>query len=55
MANTRIPFFPHRLNRDGTYDSICLKCNAVVANAHSSAELDEYDLNHNCESIPCQN
>jgi hypothetical protein len=48
MADLRIPFFPHRLNKDGTYDSICLQCYATVANALTSAELEEYDAKHIC-------
>jgi hypothetical protein len=48
MADFRIPFFPHRLNRDGTYDSICLQCYATVANARTSVELEEYDVKHIC-------
>jgi hypothetical protein len=48
MTAIRIPFFPHRLNKDGTYDSICLQCYATVANARTSAELEEYDVKHVC-------
>jgi hypothetical protein len=29
----------HRLNRDGSYDSICLKCFATVANTRTEIEL----------------
>ena len=44
-----IPFFPHKLNRDGTYDSICLQCFATVATAPVSSDLDRYDLEHKCD------
>jgi hypothetical protein len=48
MADISVPFFPHRLNKDGTYDSICLQCYATVANARTSAELEEFDVKHIC-------
>jgi hypothetical protein len=31
--------FPHRLNRDGTFDSICRRCFATVASARDEIEL----------------
>ena len=49
-ADFQIPFFPHRLNRDGSYDSICLQCLATVANAKTSEELDAYDMQHRCQT-----
>jgi hypothetical protein len=42
------PFFPHRRNKDGSFDSICLKCFATIASRRSNAELDELDKNHVC-------
>ena len=49
MAELRVlPFFPHRLNKDGSYDSICLQCFATVATAATSAALDEHDIEHTC-------
>lgn len=47
-TDLQIPFFPHRLNQDGSYDSICLQCLATVANAKTSQELDAYDIDHRC-------
>jgi hypothetical protein len=41
-------FFPHRLNRDGSYDSICLKCLATVARTTTETELAEHDEIHVC-------
>jgi hypothetical protein len=50
MANNlETSFFPHRLNRDGSYDSLCLKCFMTIANKKTSAELDEHDRNHVCD------
>jgi hypothetical protein len=43
-----IPFFPHRLNQDGSYDSICLRCCSTIATARLASELDEFDLAHTC-------
>jgi hypothetical protein len=41
-------FFPHRRNRDGSFDSICLKCFATIASHMTQEELDELDKNHTC-------
>jgi hypothetical protein len=51
MRATQIPFFPHRLNRDGSYDSICLTCFATVANAKEAADLDVLDQGHVCDPV----
>jgi hypothetical protein len=51
-GDVQVPFFPHRLNRDGSYDSICLRCLSTIANAKTSAELDAYDLKHDCGEFP---
>jgi hypothetical protein len=47
MAST-LRKFPHRLNRDGSYDSICLKCFATVANTRTEIELTAFDKSHAC-------
>jgi len=49
MATDRIPFYPHRQNRDGSYDSICSRCFAIVAHAKTVTELNSYQKNHVCE------
>jgi hypothetical protein len=41
-------FFPHRRNKDGSFDSICLKCFATIASHMTQEELDECDKNHTC-------
>ena len=43
-----IPDFPHRRNRDGTYDSICRRCVATVATAANEADLLEHEMKHKC-------
>jgi hypothetical protein len=47
MAST-LRKFPHRLNRDGSYDSICLKCFATIANTRTEIELTSHDKTHAC-------
>jgi hypothetical protein len=50
MSILREPFFPHRRNRDGSYDSICLTCLATVGSAGTQEELVQCDKEHVCES-----
>lgn len=47
----RISLFPHRQNRDGTYDSICRLCFATVGNGKTEEELEEVEKKHVCERI----
>jgi hypothetical protein len=49
MVDARIPFYPHRQNRDGSFDSICLKCFATVARAKVVTELKSYETKHICD------
>jgi hypothetical protein len=39
-------FYPHRRNKNGSYDSICLKCFATVAANKTDDELAELDKRH---------
>jgi hypothetical protein len=48
MAFQTAPFFPHRRNKDGSFNSICLKCFATVASHMTEEELKEQDKNHVC-------
>jgi hypothetical protein len=41
--------FPHRLNCDGTVDSICDCCFATVATATVEADLEPLEAVHLCE------
>lgn len=49
MAQTYTIQFLHRLNDDGTIDSICRECFITVANALSRAELVQEEQKHHCE------
>jgi hypothetical protein len=48
MVLTLPPFFPHRRNRDGSFDSISLKCLFTIANARIEADLAVHDEDHVC-------
>jgi hypothetical protein len=48
MVFTLPPFFPHRRNPDGSFDSICLKCLLTIANARNEADLAKHDKYHVC-------
>jgi hypothetical protein len=48
MAST-LRTFPHRLNRDGSFDSICLKCFATIANTATEIELKARENIHTCD------
>jgi hypothetical protein len=41
-------FYPHRLNKDGSYTSICLRCLAPVARTDTEGELAAHDDVHVC-------
>lgn len=41
--------FPHRKNRDGTYDSICTACMATIASCDREDELASYERKHVCD------
>jgi hypothetical protein len=45
---TLSPFFPHRRNADGSFDSICLKCLLTIATARTEADLKRHEENHIC-------
>jgi len=48
MVLTLPPFFPHRRNRDGSFDSICLKCLITIASTRIEADLVRHDRIHVC-------
>jgi hypothetical protein len=55
MARQFEPNFPHRLNDDGSYDSICTSCFMTVATARNEAELSHFEWKHVCDPIQlCQ-
>jgi len=49
MTTTCLPAFPHRHNSDGSFDSICAKCFATVANSKLEGELEEPEKQHVCD------
>jgi hypothetical protein len=49
MVDKLIAYSPHRRNRDGSYDSICLSCFATIASGKSEAELWKDDRAHTCK------
>jgi hypothetical protein len=44
--------WPHRLNKDGTYDSICPTCFQTVARTLTEAELAKAEELHDCQGAP---
>jgi hypothetical protein len=49
MAADRIPFYSHRQNRDGSFDSICPRCFATIAHATEITKLNSYEKQHICD------
>ena len=49
MADKLIAFYPHRRNKEGSYDSLCLTCFVTIAFGKSEAELMNLDTHHVCE------
>ena len=43
--------FPHRHNRDGSHDSICISCYATVASVRDEADLAEHEQGHLCDMV----
>lgn len=41
--------FAHRLNEDGSYDSICRVCFAAVVRSKPESELAQYEETHDCQ------
>jgi len=41
--------FPHRLNRDGSFDSICAVCLVTVASVREEVELVRHEQDHACD------
>ena len=50
MSQTYTLQFIHRLNDDGTIDSICRECFVTVATALSPADLQRDEHQHKCET-----
>ena len=48
MVLTLPAVFPHRQNRDGSFDSICLKCLLTIGNERIETELTRHERKHIC-------
>jgi hypothetical protein len=48
LKSEMLKFFVHRLNQDGTADSICLFCFATIASNSLEGELDARESTHVC-------
>jgi hypothetical protein len=51
MAHTYTLQFTHRLNDDGTIDSICRECFTTVATAKSGSALEREEQRHHCDGF----
>lgn len=40
--------FPHRINRDGTYESVCTVCQQKIATAANEKDLFRIEFDHVC-------
>ena len=43
------PHFPHRMNKDGTTDSICPQCFTTIGCSTWEADLDRMEAAHLCD------
>jgi hypothetical protein len=41
--------FPHRINRDGTIDSICSLCYETIGTSTTETDLERMEAAHACE------
>jgi len=51
MAHVYTLQFLHRVNEDGTIDSICCDCFTTVATRFSKRDLELEEKEHNCDSL----
>jgi hypothetical protein len=51
MATPRFPYFPHRFNQDGMWESICSECFLTVAKAKIEKELEAHEKDHVCKGL----
>jgi len=49
MAQASTLQFAHRLNEDGTIDSICRDCFVTVTTASSESDLEHEECDHTCD------
>lgn len=46
-----LPQFPHRHNKDGTWDSICPYCYLTVACRDTEEQLKQDEAKHDCVEL----
>jgi hypothetical protein len=51
MVHPPMPRFPHRFNKNGSYESICAECQMTIASARVESELAYYEVDHVCNPI----
>ncbi len=51
MSSVNRVLFPHRLNENGSYDSICRICHLTVASAKMQTELAQSERDHVCDPV----
>jgi hypothetical protein len=42
--------YPHRINPDGTVDSICPRCFVTIGTSNSESELERMEAEHDCNA-----
>ena len=52
MSSIAHAFFPHRCNRDGSFDSICMRCFQTIASCFSESALADAERQHTCDGPP---
>jgi hypothetical protein len=45
------PNFPHRLNMNGSYASICTLCHTTIATAKIEVDLGQHERSHLCDPV----
>ncbi len=50
MAQLSLPRFPRKLNVDGTWNSICVRCFQTIAANKLEVEIEEIENDHVCAS-----
>lgn len=43
--------FPHRQNKDGSFDSVCTVCYATVASVEEERQLAVHEAAHKCDPL----
>jgi hypothetical protein len=49
MTSIAHDLFPHRVNRDGSFDSICKRCFQTIASCSNETALAAAEQEHRCD------